>query len=54
MKAKILKPFKDKHTQVRYKEGEIITISRERFAEILTKGPLVEEVKSRKGSKTSE
>ena len=54
MKAKVLRPFKDKHTQVRYKEGEVITISRERFDEILTKGSLVEEIKSRKGSKASE
>lgn len=53
MKAKVLKPFRDQYTKVCYKEGQCITISRERFNEILTKGPLVEEVKSSKGSKAS-
>lgn len=44
MKAKVLKRFKDKHNGKEYKPGEIITVSKKRFAEILEVGPLVEEV----------
>ena len=47
MRAKVLKPFKDKHNGKRYKTGAVITVSRERFEEILTVAPLVEEVKSK-------
>ena len=46
MKAKVLKTFKDKHTGELHQKGSVITISKERLAEILTKGPLVEEVKA--------
>ena len=45
MKAKVLQKFKDKHNGKIYKKDQIITVSKERFAEILTTGPLVEEVK---------
>lgn len=45
MKVKVLKKFRDKHTGEIYKRGEIITVSKKRFAEILTVAPLVEEVK---------
>lgn len=45
MKVKVLKKFRDKHTGEIYKRGETITISKKRFAEILTVAPLVEEVK---------
>lgn len=48
MRAKVLKRFKDKHSGRIYKEGEIITISKERFNEILEVAPLVEEVKTKK------
>jgi len=44
MKAKVLKDFKDKYTGKRYTAGEIITVSKERFDEILTVDKLVEEV----------
>lgn len=46
MKAKVLKRFKDKHNGRVYEAGEIITISKKRFAEILEVGVLVEEVKN--------
>jgi len=46
MKAKVLKRFKDKHTGKVYKPGDIITISKKRYAEILEVGVLVEEVKN--------
>lgn len=46
MKAKVLKRFKDKHNGKIYEPGEIITISKKRFAEILEVGVLVEEVKN--------
>ena len=45
MKAKVLRKFRDKHSGRYYEAGEFITISKERFNEILTVAPLVEEVK---------
>lgn len=44
MKAKVLKKFVDKHNGKVYQVGDVITISKKRFAEILTVGNLVEEV----------
>lgn len=44
MKAKVLKKFKDKHNGKMYMPGDIITISKKRFAEILETDVLVEEV----------
>ena len=44
MKAKVLKPFKDKNNGKIYEVGEVITISKKRFAEILEVDVLVEEV----------
>ena len=52
MRAKVLSKFKDKHNGKVYKPGEVITISKERYEEILTVGKLVEEVKPKK--KTAE
>lgn len=46
MKAKVLKRFKDKHNNKIYEPGEIITISKKRFNEILEVDVLVEEVKN--------
>lgn len=44
MKAKVLKRFKDKHSGKVYEPGDIITVSKKRFAEILEVDVLVEEV----------
>lgn len=44
MKAKVLKRFKDKHNGKVYEVGDVITISKKRFAEILEVDELVEEV----------
>ena len=44
MKAKVLTKFIDKHTGEIHKAGDEITISKERFEEILTVGAFVEEV----------
>lgn len=44
MKAKVLKKFKDKHNGKIYEPGDIITVSKKRFAEILEVDVLVEEV----------
>ena len=44
MKAKVLKKFKDKHNGKIYEVGDIITISKKRYAEILEVDVLVEEV----------
>ena len=46
MKAKVLKKFKDKYTGEVYKEGDVITVTKKRFAEILKTAPLVEEIKT--------
>ena len=47
MKAKVLKNFRDKYSGEIHKAGTVITVSRERFDEILTVAPLVEEVKTK-------
>lgn len=44
MKAKVLKRFKDKHNGKIYESGDVITVSKKRFAEILEVGQLVEEI----------
>lgn len=44
MRAKVLKTFKDKHTGKLHEKGSTITVSKERFKEILTVGPFVEAV----------
>lgn len=48
MKAVVLKKFRDKNTKKIYKVGDVITISKERFEEILTVGNLVEKVEEKK------
>lgn len=48
MRAKVLKPFKDKYSGKLHKEGDTITISKERYQEIRRKGPLVEEIRGKK------
>ena len=48
MKAKVLRRFKDKYSGKVYKVGEVITISKDRFEEILTVAPLVEKVETKK------
>lgn len=53
MKAKVLKRFKDKYSGEIHKEGETITISKERYKEILKVAPLVEEVKDTKKAQTA-
>ena len=50
MKAKVLKRFKDKYNGKVYKPGEIITVSKKRFAEILKVDVLVEEVTDEKAN----
>ena len=44
MKAKVLKRFRDKNTRKIYNAGDIISISKTRFEEILTVDKLVEKV----------
>ncbi len=51
MKAKVLKPFIDQYSGEVYKAGDILTISRERYEEILKTAPLVEEIKKPKKAK---
>ncbi len=53
MRAKVIKTFKDKHSGEIHKAGKVLTISKERYAEILAVAPLVEEVKT-KSKKTAE
>lgn len=57
MRVKILKKFKDVHDPKKvYKVGDVITVSKERFAEIQKNaekkklGTLVEEVKEKKAA----
>ena len=51
MKAKVLKDFKDKYTGEKHKAGATITVTEERFAEILTVGKLVEAVEEKKSAR---
>lgn len=57
MKAKVLKRFKDKNTGKVHNVGDIITVNKERFAEILKNGEaqkagkLIEEYKEEKEEK---
>lgn len=48
MKAKVLKTFKDKYSGKIHKAGATITISKERFEEILKVAPFVEEIRNEK------
>lgn len=48
MKAKVLVKFIDKHTSEIHKVGDTITISEDRFKEILEVGPLVKKVETAK------
>lgn len=54
MKAKVLTRFRDKYSGEVYKVGAVITVSKERFAEILAVAPLVEEVKTKKKAAETE
>lgn len=45
MKIKVIKRFKDKNSGKIYKVGDVLTVSKERFAEIVKAGPYVEEYK---------
>lgn len=44
MKAKVLKRFRDKYSGEIYEVGEVLTITKKRFKEILEVDALVEEV----------
>ena len=44
MKAKVLKRFKDKYSGEIHEAGDIITVTKKRFKEILEVDVLVEEV----------
>lgn len=50
MKVTVLKQFKDKHNGKIHKKGSTMIISKDRYEEILTVGPLVEEVKEAKNA----
>lgn len=51
MKAKVLKKFKDKYSGKFHEVDEIMTLSKERYEEILKVDKLVEEVKETKKAK---
>lgn len=44
MRAIVLETFKDKHTGELHEKGSTVTVSKERFKEILTVGPFIEAV----------
>ncbi len=54
MKAKVLRLFKDKHTGELHQKGTTITVSKERFEEILTVGPFVEAITTGESKKKKE
>ena len=48
MKVKVLKRFIDKHNGKVYEAGDVLTITKKRYAEILTVDKLVEEIPEEK------
>lgn len=46
MKVRVLKPFRDKHTNKPHRSGEIFECDERRMKEILAVGPLIEKVPS--------
>lgn len=55
IKVKVLVPFFDKHNGKKYKKGDILEVSPERYKEILQKGKLIEEcVEEKKTSSKKE
>lgn len=54
MRAKVLETFKDKHTKKLCKKGSTITVSKERFEEILTVGPYVEAIPGKTTTKKTD
>lgn len=54
MRAKVLEQFKDKHTGELHKKGSTITVSKERFKEILAVGPYVEAVPGKTTTKKTD
>ena len=53
MQVKVLRSFRDKYSGETHKEGSTIEVSKDRYAEILKKGPLVEKVKTPKKPRES-
>ena len=47
MKAKVLRQFKDKYSGKIHKANDVITISKERYEEILRVGKLVEKIEEK-------
>lgn len=53
MKAKVLKRFRDKHSGKIHECGEVLTISKDRYNEILKVGAFVEEIQQKKTEKAA-
>lgn len=54
MKVTVLKRFKDKHSGEIHEPGDILTVSKKRFAEILEVDKLVEAVEDKPAEKPVE
>ena len=56
MKARVIKPFKDKYTKVTYQVGQIIEVTKERFEELTSAahGPFVEGISEKPIKRKSE
>lgn len=54
MKVKVVVKFKDKHTGKIHNPGDVLTVSKDRLAEILKVAPLVEELVENTDDKTTE
>lgn len=53
MKVRVLRTFKDKHTGEYHKKGEVLTVTKKRFEEILKVAPLVEKLDEEAENKTA-
>ena len=53
MMVKVLRTFKDKHTGEYHKKGEVLTVTKKRFDEILKVAPLVKKLEEEVENKTA-
>lgn len=54
MKVKVIERFRDKYTGKMHEVDDVMTVSKDRYEEILTKGALVEKVAEPKKTKKDE
>lgn len=54
MKVKVLRTFRDRYSGEIHRKDEVMTVNKDRYAEIIAVGPFVEEVKAKKVKEIAE